>query len=133
MDSEPSKALTLMHRKSEHRLTLGELVERVEMSRTAFAVRFKAKVGVGPLEHLTQWRVQKACELLREGRKTLDEVARRVGYESAAAFSRVFKRGTGGSSWSISTIYTVTNLGSPRVLVASLFSCDWIAGLRCNG
>ena len=95
MDPELSKALTLMHRKPEHPWTVGELAERVGMSRTAFAIRFKAKAGVGPLEHLTQWRVQKACELLREGRKTLDEVAWRVGYESAAAFSRAFKREIG--------------------------------------
>lgn len=97
MDPELSKALTLMHTKPEHPWTVAELAERVGMSRTAFAVRFKSKAGVGPLEHLTQWRVQKACELLREGRKTLDEVAWRVGYESAAAFSRAFKREMGWS------------------------------------
>jgi AraC-like DNA-binding protein len=97
MDPELSKALTLMHTKPEHPWTVAELAQRVGMSRTAFAVRFKAKAGVGPLEHLTQWRVQKACEILREGRKTLDEVAWRVGYESAAAFSKAFKRSTGVS------------------------------------
>lgn len=95
MDPELSKALTLMHKKPEHPWTVAELAQRVGMSRTAFAVRFKAKAGVGPLEHLTQWRVQKACELLREGRKSLDEVAWRVGYESATAFSKAFKRETG--------------------------------------
>lgn len=95
MDPELSKALTLMHTKPEHQWTVAELAERVGMSRTAFALRFKAKAGVGPLEHLTRWRVQKACELLREGRRTLDEVAWRVGYESGAAFSRAFKRQTG--------------------------------------
>jgi AraC-like DNA-binding protein len=95
MDPELSKALTLMHTKPEHQWTVAELAERVGMSRTAFALRFKSKAGVGPLEHLTQWRIQKACELLREERRTLDEVAWRVGYESAAAFSRAFKRETG--------------------------------------
>ncbi|HTQ10225.1 MAG TPA: AraC family transcriptional regulator [Fimbriimonadaceae bacterium] len=95
MDPELSKALALMHKKPEHPWTVAELAERVGMSRTAFAVRFKAKAGVGPLEHLTQWRVQKACEMLRESHKSLDEVAWRVGYESAAAFSKAFKRETG--------------------------------------
>lgn len=94
-DPELSKALMLMHRKPEHPWTVAELAERVGMSRTAFAVRFKTKAGVGPLEHLTRWRVQKACELLREGKKGVDEVAWRVGYESAAAFSRAFKREVG--------------------------------------
>ncbi|MCW5935960.1 MAG: AraC family transcriptional regulator [Fimbriimonadaceae bacterium] len=97
MDPDLSKALTLMHKKPEHPWTVAELAERVGMSRTAFAIRFKAKAGVGPLEHLTQWRVQKACELLRETKKGLDEIAWRVGYESGAAFSRAFKREMGVS------------------------------------
>lgn len=95
MDPELSRALALMHKKPEHPWTVAELAERVGMSRTAFAVRFKAKTGVGPLEHLTQWRVQTACALLRESAKGLDEVAWRVGYESAAAFSKAFKREMG--------------------------------------
>jgi AraC-like DNA-binding protein len=92
LDPELSKSLALMHRKPEHPWTVAELAERVGMSRTAFAVRFKSKAGVGPLEHLTQWRIQRACEMLREERKSLDEIAWRVGYESAAAFSKAFKR-----------------------------------------
>jgi len=95
MDPELSKALTLMHGKPEHPWSVAELAERVGMSRSAFAARFKTKAGVGPLEHLTQWRVQKACEMLREGHKSLDEIAWRVGYESAAAFSKAFKREMG--------------------------------------
>jgi AraC-like DNA-binding protein len=95
MDPELSKAIALMHRKPEHPWTVAELAERVGMSRTAFAVRFKAKAGVGPLEHLTQWRMQKACEMLRAARMSLDEVSWRVGYESAAAFSKAFKRALG--------------------------------------
>lgn len=95
MDPDLSKALALMHRKPEHSWTVAELAERVGMSRTAFATRFKAKAGVGPLEYLTQWRIERACELLRSDRITLDEVAWQVGYESAAAFSKAFKRELG--------------------------------------
>lgn len=97
MDPQLSQALQLMHTKPEHPWTVAELAQRVGMSRTAFATRFMALAGVGPIEHLTQWRIQKACELLRDGVKTLDEVAWRVGYESAASFSRVFRRELGMS------------------------------------
>lgn len=97
MDPDLSRAMELMHQRPEHPWTVAELAERVGMSRTAFAVRFKAKAGVGPLEYLTSWRLQKACEMLREGRTTLDVVAWKVGYESAAAFSKAFKRELGVS------------------------------------
>lgn len=97
VDPDLSKAITLMHRKPDHPWTVAELARRVGMSRTAFAVRFKSMAGVGPLEHLTQWRMQMACEMLREGRRSLAEVAWRVGYESVAAFSKAFKRTVGMS------------------------------------
>jgi AraC-like DNA-binding protein len=97
MDPELSKAVALMHSKPDHPWTVAALAGHVGMSRTAFAVRFKAMAGVGPMEHLTQWRMQRACEMFREGRKSIDEVAWRVGYESAAAFSKAFKRAIGVS------------------------------------
>jgi AraC-like DNA-binding protein len=62
------------------------------MSRSAFAVRFKDLVGETPLEYLTGWRMQKATGLLRKGDKKLFEVAKSVGYDSDAAFSKAFKR-----------------------------------------
>ena len=97
MDPELSKAIAMMHSKPGHPWTVAELAEKVGMSRTAFAVRFKAVAGVGPMEHLAQWRMQKACEMLAEGGKSQDEVAWRVGYESSAAFRKAFKRVTGRS------------------------------------
>jgi AraC-like DNA-binding protein len=62
------------------------------MSRSAFAVRFKGLVGETPLEYLTSWRMQKATALLQKGDKKLFEVAKSVGYDSDAAFSKAFKR-----------------------------------------
>lgn len=67
------------------------------MSRTGFALRFKEKAGVTPLDYLTQWRLQKAGDLLRQGEESVEEVALRVGYESGAAFSKAFKREMGFS------------------------------------
>jgi AraC-like DNA-binding protein len=62
------------------------------MSRSAFALRFKELLGQTPLEYVTDWRMQKALQLLKEEDKKLVEVAQSVGYESDAAFSKAFKR-----------------------------------------
>jgi AraC-like DNA-binding protein len=61
------------------------------MSRSAFALRFKELLGETPLEYLTNWRMYKATGLLQEDVK-LFEVAKTVGYDSDAAFSKAFKR-----------------------------------------
>src|SRR5206468_3103428 len=66
VDPDISKALALMHQRPHHPWTVAELARGVGMSRTGFAVRFKEKAGVSPLDYLTQWRMQKAGDLLRQ-------------------------------------------------------------------
>jgi len=95
VDPDISKALAFMHQQPHHPWTVAELARGVGMSRTGFAVRFKEKAGVSPLDYLTQWRMQKAGDLLRQGEKNVEEIALRVGYESGAAFSKAFKREMG--------------------------------------
>jgi AraC-like DNA-binding protein len=67
------------------------------MSRSAFAARFKELLGQTPLEYVTEWRMQKAMQLLEQSDKKLIDVARSVGYESDAAFSKAFKRVVGAN------------------------------------
>ncbi len=47
------------------------------LSRAGFALSFKKWIGVTPMEYLTQWRMQLACELLRGGDARIAEVAER--------------------------------------------------------
>jgi AraC-like DNA-binding protein len=88
-------ALRLMHERPDERWTVATLATRVGMSRSAFADRFAAVVGEGPLHYLARWRLQKAAGLLRRGDAGTAEVAARVGYDSAAAFNKAFKRTMG--------------------------------------
>jgi len=74
------------------------LAEVAGMSRSAFAARFKELLGQTPLEYVTEWRMQKAMQLLEQGDKKLVDVARLVGYESDAAFSKAFKRVVGANT-----------------------------------
>ncbi len=63
------------------------------MSRSAFAARFRELVGDTPLNHLTQWRMVRAVDLMHEDRSaSLSEIALAVGYESASAFGKAFHR-----------------------------------------
>jgi transcriptional regulator GlxA family with amidase domain len=91
-DPQIGVALKSMHEKVEHPWTVESLAAACGMSRSAFAVRFKDLVGETPLEYLTSWRMQKATGLLQKGDQKLFEVAKSVGYDSDAAFSKAFKR-----------------------------------------
>ena len=85
-------ALKSMHEKVEAPWTVESLAAACGMSRSAFAVQFKELLVETPLEYLTSWRMHKATALLRRGNKKLFEVAKSVGYDSDAAFSKAFKR-----------------------------------------
>ena len=65
------------------------------MSRTGFALRFKASAGVAPLTYLQNLRMRLAEQELREGAMSVSELAATLGYASDSAFSNAFKRRTG--------------------------------------
>lgn len=93
-DRQLAQALEAMHGDPAQSWTVESLARTAGMSRSGFAARFKAVVGQSPLDYLTQWRMYCASRLLQQGNVALAEVARQVGYESAAAFNRVFRRET---------------------------------------
>jgi AraC-like DNA-binding protein len=96
-DPQVGTAVSAMHNSVNAPWTVESLAEAAGMSRSAFAVRFKELLGQTPLEYVTEWRMQKAMQLLQERDKKLIDVARSVGYESDAAFSKAFKRVVGAS------------------------------------
>lgn len=96
-DPQIGASLSAMHGSLNAPWTVESLAEAAGMSRSAFAVRFKELLGQTPLEYVTEWRMQKAMQLLQHRDKKLIDVARLVGYESDAAFSRAFKRAVGAS------------------------------------
>ena len=92
-DPKIGAALKAMHEKVENPWTVATLAAAAGMSRSAFALRFKELLGETPLEYLTNWRMYKAAGLLQEENdKKLFDIARSVGYDSDAAFSKAFKR-----------------------------------------
>lgn len=76
----------------EHPWQLAELAAACNMSRATFARVFQKAANATPAEILTRTRMARAAVLLGEGRLQMGEVAERVGYQSEAAFNRVFKR-----------------------------------------
>lgn len=94
-DAQISKALALMHERPEVAWSLEELARHIGQSRATFARRFLELVGETPLAYLTRWRMCLAAKLLTDTPLSLEEIAPRVGYQTAAAFSRAFRRSLG--------------------------------------
>ena len=96
-DPKIGAALKAMHERVENPWTVETLAAAAGMSRSAFALKFKELLGETPLEYLTNWRMYKAAGLLQGNDRKLFEVAKSVGYDSDAAFSKAFKRVLGAA------------------------------------
>jgi AraC-like DNA-binding protein len=96
-DQQMSAAINAMHADPAHRWTLQELAKRAGMSRSTFALKFKATVGTSPMEYLARWRMLLAGDRLMNSSDPVAVIALSLGYESESAFSTAFKRVTGRS------------------------------------
>jgi len=94
-DHQIGSALRALHEQSAHAWTIEALASTVNMSRSAFALRFKSLIGEAPMEYLTRCRIQKASRLLHESDLTISQIADSVGYESETSFNKAFKRRIG--------------------------------------
>lgn len=94
-DERLAAAIRLMHESPMKDWTVGQLADAAALSRSAFFERFRRSVGVAPMEYLLSWRMALAKNLLRRQEGGLKEIAARVGYGSASAFSVAFTRFVG--------------------------------------
>ncbi|RZJ83502.1 MAG: AraC family transcriptional regulator [Chryseobacterium sp.] len=90
-DKRISSALQNLQNSPEQNWTLEKLSKSAGLSRTLFFNRFKSLVGQTPLTYLQNWRMQMAKDLLLTSKDNVINIANQVGYQSEAAFNRLFK------------------------------------------
>lgn len=96
-DPVTAKALRAMHADVAQDWTVEALARLCGVSRSAFATRFRAVIGIGPISYLLRWRMALAKEALMSGTVRIEEIAFSIGYKSASAFSTAFTRAVGCS------------------------------------
>ncbi|WP_292189609.1 AraC family transcriptional regulator [Mesorhizobium sp.] len=94
-DRGVAQALRLIHERPAAPWTVASLAAGASQSRATFARRFTLLVGEPPLAYVARWRINLAAKALRETNRTIDEIGRAVGYESAPSFSQAFTRHVG--------------------------------------
>ncbi|MDR1537357.1 MAG: response regulator [Clostridiales bacterium] len=77
---------------SEHELSVDRLCEHLHLSQSYFSTIFRQETGASYVQYLTELRMNKAQELLRQTNGKTYEIARLVGYEEPNYFSYVFKK-----------------------------------------
>lgn len=96
-DPHIGPALKLIHESPEQPWTLNDLGRRVGLGRSAFSARFTRLVGQPVQRYIIERRMADAAFLLETTDESIAKIASQVGYESAAAFSKLFHRHSGES------------------------------------
>ena len=95
-DPQVGRVVAQLHREPGTAWTLTRLAREARMSRSSFAARFTELAGEPAMHYVARWRMHLATVALADGAR-VGELARQLGYESEAAFSRAYKRVVGVS------------------------------------
>ncbi len=85
------RAIAFIEKKLPRRLSVATIAKTAAMSPSHFAHRFRALVGLSPMQYVKMRRLEQARGLLLE-LAPVSGAADRVGYASASQFARDFKR-----------------------------------------
>lgn len=86
------ESMRFIRENHRRKLTVEALARNAGMSPSHFAHRFSSVARISPMRFLREVRLERARSLLYEAGFRANEVAANVGFESAAHFTREFKR-----------------------------------------
>ncbi len=89
--------ITYIHEHYREKMSLEEICRAGNVGKTSCTAIFKEYVGCTPIGFLTEFRLQKGAELLRETKMTITEIAYETGFSGASYFAEAFKNSFGCS------------------------------------
>lgn len=96
-DRHVTMVIRYMYQHLRENLTLEEISEEVQLSKSYLNAVFKAQTGKSPVEFFIHLKMQEACKLLKSTDYYIYEVSAELGYTDQYYFSRIFKKVVGVS------------------------------------
>ncbi|MGV0028835.1 helix-turn-helix domain-containing protein [Phormidesmis priestleyi] len=90
-----SQVLDYMNDHLEQDIKLADLAALLNMSQFHFSHLFKQAIGTSPYQYLLQQRVEQAKQLLKEGDRSIMDIALLCGFNSHSHLSKQFRQLTG--------------------------------------
>ncbi len=94
-------------RHDDRNLAIADIAAAAGLSPAHFSRLFKACIGLSPWQYLCRYRIERAKELLMNGKRSCSDVALATGHVDLAAFSRAFRRveGRPPTRWLDTTVF----------------------------
>jgi AraC-like DNA-binding protein len=95
--SEIARVLKLVEDEYSQALDVKRMAQTAHLSPQHFSRKFKAALGVAPMEYLRSYRLRRSRGQLLQSDDSIAQIAQSCGFEDAAYFSRAFKNQFGSS------------------------------------
>lgn len=92
-----SKAVKYIEDNYNKNISLDDVAKEINMSYHYFSKFFKDSIGKNFVDYLTELRIEKSKEMLRNSNISIKEISYEVGYSDPNYFSKIFKKATGMS------------------------------------
>ena len=89
-DDQVKAMMRFLQSRLDQPIDLTDLARFAHLSERSCQRRFRACLNLTPMQYLTQVRLARAAELLRQGDLTVTEVGIRCGFQSPGYFARLF-------------------------------------------
>ena len=86
------RVLEYVHGKLYEPLTVADICQQFSLSRSTLQLLFKNAVNQSPKKYISDMKLEKSCQMLRENKYTISEISLKLGYSSIHYFSNAFNQ-----------------------------------------
>ncbi|MDP4152788.1 MAG: AraC family transcriptional regulator [Bacillota bacterium] len=103
------RAIEYINMNYSHQISVEGIAHHIGIDRKYLHSIFKEFANLSPQEYIISFRIERACELMKEGKLKINYIAHSVGYYDAFLFSKMFKKEKG-----ISPAYYIKNINGVK-------------------
>ena len=86
------RILEYVHGKLYEPLSVADICQQFSISRSTLQLLFKNAVNQSPKKYISDMKLEKSCQMLRENKYTISEISLKLGYSSIHYFSNAFNQ-----------------------------------------
>lgn len=86
------KVLEFIEMNYSRRITVSYIARHIGLDRSYLGTIFKKRLNCSLKDYIINYRVSKACELMKNTGLSIGDIARSVGYDDPLLFSKIFKK-----------------------------------------
>ena len=85
------KAIGYLRNNWKQEPSVQKLSEMVHVSESTFYRLFRSATGLTPVQYVNKFRIEHACELLKQSDMNMNEIAKELGFSESNYFARIFR------------------------------------------